>query len=250
MTSLSPDQALVLTAIERFLDDPDLAEDEDSGGTGDVLEAIGLALEAVLPPQAIEQAITNLLANHAAELEEEIQLVLEALLAGIERDDSDLEPVPAAPGEAPAGADGGESALQRALAGQAAALEANALDGNCLLVWDEQLNPPLQELEILDLLDEYPCRGDGARWSPEDFVVLLEAKSRLWQQTMAAVEVFGERPDSRPSAATMLALVPPDPGRPIELMEVLVPLTGRGWSKAGGTPDPGTEPDPEAEPQA
>lgn len=236
MSSLSPDQALVLTAIERFLADPDLAGDQDTGseadGDGDLLEAIALALTAVLPVEAIEQAITSLLASHGAELDEEIQLVLEALLGAIERDDSDLEL------DTAAGPDAGESALQRALAGQAAALEANALDGNCLLVWDEQLSPPLQELEILDLLDEYPCRGDGARWSPEDFVVLLEAKSRLWQQTMAALEVFTERPESRPNAATMLALVPPDPERPIELMEVLVPLTGLAWADAGAESPP------------
>ena len=101
-------------------------------------------------------------------------------------------------------------------------------------MWDEQLSPPLQELEILDLLDEYPCRGAGARWGPEDFVVLLEAKSRLWQQTMAALEIFAERPESRPNAATMLALVPTDPERPIELMEVLVPLTGLAWTADEG----------------
>ncbi len=242
MSSLSPEQALVLTAIERFLADPDLvAEQEDGadgGADGDVLEAIALALTAVLPPEAIEQAITSLLASHGAELDDEIQLVLEALLGAIERDDSDLE-AEAEP-DPHSGPDVGESALQRALAGQAAALEANALDGNCLLVWDEQLSPPLQELEILDLLDEYPCRGAGARWGPEDFVVLLEAKSRLWQQTMAALEIFAERPESRPNATTMLALVPPDPERPIELMEVLVPLTGLAWTadEGGSAPEP------------
>lgn len=241
MSSLSPEQALVLTAIERFLADPDLVADQEGGAgagvdadaDGDVLEAIALALTAVLPPEAIEQAITSLLASHGAELDEEIQLVLEALLGAIERDDSDLEADahPDAAREPRHDPDAGESALQRALAGQAAALEANALDGNCLLVWDEELSPPLQELEILDLLDAYPCRGEGARWSPEDFVVLLEAKSRLWQQTMAAVERFTERPESRSNAATMLALVPRDPNRPIELMEVLVPLTGLAWAE-------------------
>ena len=246
MSSLSPEQALVLTAIERFLADPDLMEEQgggaDGGADGDVLEAIALALTAVLPPESIEQAITSLLASHGAELDEEIQLVLEALLGAIERDDSDLEAeAESGPDLDPdSGPDAGESALQRALAGQAAALEANALDGNCLLVWDEQQSPPLQELEILDLLDEYPCRGAGARWGPEDFVVLLEAKSRLWQQTMAALEIFAERPESRPNAATMLALVPPDPERPIELMEVLVPLTGLAWTadEGGPAPDP------------
>lgn len=238
MSSLSPEQALVLTAIERFLADPDLLEEPEGGADGDVLEAIALALTAVLPPESIEQAITSLLASHGAELDEEIQLVLEALLGAIERDDSDLEDGDQSHPDS--GPDAGESALQRALAGQAAALEANALDGNCLLVWDEQQSPPLQELEILDLLDEYPCRGAGARWGPEDFVVLLEAKSRLWQQTMAALEIFAERPESRPNAATMLALVPPDPERPIELMEVLVPLTGLAWTadEDGPAPEP------------
>ncbi|MCP9790552.1 hypothetical protein [Vulcanococcus limneticus] len=244
MSSLSPEQALVLTAIERFLADPDLVADQDGGddgrggggGDGDVLEAIALALTAVLPVEAIEQAITSLLASHGAELDDDIQQVLEALLGAIERDDSDLEADPGSD----SGPDAGESALQRSLAGQAAALEANALDGNCLLVWDEQLSPPLQELEILDLLDEYPCRGDGARWSPEDFVVLLEAKSRLWQQTMAALEIFAERPESRSNAATMLAVVPTDPERPIELMEVLVPLTGLAWAaeESGSAAEP------------
>ncbi|QPN65720.1 hypothetical protein [Synechococcus sp. CBW1006] len=224
MSALSPEQALVLTAIDRFLADPELAfggvdTDDDSEGDGtddpdsavgieavDVLEVISKALLMVLPAEEIEQAITNLLACHGDQIDDSTQVVLEALLQTIERDDTEVS-------------------LEALLTAESDLLQTNALDSAALLVWDEQTTPMLEELEILDLLEAYPCRGPGARWTPDIFVQLLEAKGRLFRQTLLAVEILEEQPDTRPNAHTMLVMVPPDPKAPLELMELVVPLT-------------------------
>lgn len=206
MAPLSPEQALVLAAIERFLADPDLLADDDPDSRGDVLGAIVQTLTTVLPVERIEQAVTGLLADDDNGLDDDTQLVLEALLGAIERDD-------------------GEVALEDLLTRQAPLIEANALEGGQLvLVWDPTQHPPLQELDILDLLERYPCRSEAARWSCEDFVVLLESRRHNWRRTMVALEVLQQRPESTPTGGTVLLLVPPDPQTPLEQLELAVTL--------------------------
>jgi hypothetical protein len=90
MAALSPEQMLVLAAIERFLDDPELFAGDDPDGGGDVLDAIVQALTTVLPAEHIEQAVTGLLADDDTGLDDDTQLVLEALLGAIERDDGEV----------------------------------------------------------------------------------------------------------------------------------------------------------------
>lgn len=203
----SPEQALVLAAIERFMADPDLAlEDQDGEAeAGDVLGAILRALTLVLPLEEIEVAVTGLLAVHCDRLNDDTQLVLEALLTAIERDDDEM-------------------ALDSLLASEASLLEANALDGNYLLVWDPADVSPLREMEILDVLERYPCRGEAARWTCDDFVALLEGKILQWRKTMVALEILQEQPDTLPTASTMVLLVPEDPEAPLEQLEVGVTL--------------------------
>ena len=204
----SPEQALVLAAIERFMADPDLAlQGQPAGGdSGDVLSAILRALTMVLPLEEIELAVTGLLTVHCDRLDDDTQLVLEALLTAIERDDDEM-------------------ALDTLLASEASLLEANALDGNYLLVWDPAEAPPLREMEILDVLERYPCRGEAARWNCDDFVALLEGKILQWRKTMVALEILQEQPGTRPAASTMVLLVPEDPGAPLEQLEVGVTLS-------------------------
>ncbi len=209
----SPEQTLVLAAIERFMADPDLAlapaggSPEAAGGEADdVLAAILRALALVLPLEDIELAVTGLLAVHCQELDDDTQLVLEALLTAIERDDDEM-------------------ALDALLAREASLLEANALDGNYLLVWDQADATPLREMEILDVLERYPCRGEAARWSCDDFVALLEGKILQWRKTMVALEILQERPDTRPAASTMVLLVPLEASAPLEQLEVGVTLS-------------------------
>ncbi|MFY8148503.1 MAG: hypothetical protein ACOVNL_04700 [Prochlorococcaceae cyanobacterium] len=221
MSALSPEQALVLTAIDRFLADPDLLVDDEGHDAGDVIEGIRQALTLVLPAQEIEGAITSLLARHGSSLDEDTQLVLEALLQAIERDDT-------------------EPSLEVLLAGEAELLQSNALDGTSLLVWEEGAMPPLAELEILELLERFPCRGEGARWNCDEFVQLLETKANLLEQTLLAVEVLEEEPHTLPKARTLVLAVPDDPEEPLDLLEVVVPLTvlqsGPGEDDPAGTP--------------
>jgi hypothetical protein len=204
----SPEQDLVLAAIERFMADPDLVLDDQPGDgeAVDVLSAILRALTMVLPLGEIELAVTGLLTVHCDQLDDDTQLVLEALLTAIERDDDEM-------------------ALDTLLASEASLLEANALDGNYLLVWDPADAAPLREMEILDVLERYPCRGEGARWSPDDFVALLEGKILQWRKTMVALEILQEHPGTRPAASTMVLLVPVDPAAPLEQLEVGVTLS-------------------------
>jgi hypothetical protein len=222
----SPEQALVLAAIERFMADPDLALEDQAGAgevaaaeAGDVLGAILRALTMVLPLEEIELAVTGLLTVHCDRLDDDTQLVLEALLAAIERDDDEM-------------------ALDTLLASEASLLEANALDGNYLLVWDPAEDVPLKEMEILDVLERYPCRGEAARWTCDDFVALLEGKILQWRKTMAALEILQEHPGSRPAASTMVLLVPEDPKAPLEQLEVGVTLTPPGSNGAASAHSP------------
>ena len=220
----SPEQALVLAAIERFMADPDLALEGQpaDGDTGDVLSAILHALTMVLSLGEIERAVTGLLTVHCDRLDDDTQLVLEALLTAIERDDEEM-------------------ALDNLLASEASLLEANALDGNALLVWDPAASPPLQEMEILDVLERYPCRGEGARWSCDYFVALLEGKILQWRKTMVALDILQEQPETLPSASTMVLLVPEDPAAPFEQLEVGVtlcpPPEANGAASARSLPD-------------
>lgn len=208
MSALSPEQSLVLAAIDRFRSDPDLALGDDGSSDGDVLEVILRALSLVLPAEEIDFAVTGLLASHTAGLDEETQLLLEALLTSVELDDEEEE-----------------VDLQDALAREAPLIEANALESSLLLVWDPAGNPPLRELEILELLEAYPCRGAEPRWLPEDFVALLEGKTLQWRRTLLALEILQERPDTRPAASTVILVVPEAREAPLQQLEVAVPLT-------------------------
>jgi hypothetical protein len=206
MSALSPEQTLVLAAIERFRSDPDLAACDDPDQDGGVLDALLRSLTLVLPAQEIELAVTGLLASHSDGLDDDTQLVLEAVLASIEQDDE-------------------ERSLDDVLARQAPLIEANALESALVLVWDPGLSPPLQEREILDLLALHPCRGEGARWSADDFVALLEGKWQQWRRTIVALEILQEQPDSHPTAGTVILVVPPDETVPLQQLEVAVTLT-------------------------
>ncbi len=123
----------------------------------------------VLPLEEIELAVTGLLTVHCDRLDDDTQLVLEALLSAIERDDDEM-------------------ALDTLLASEASLLEANALDGNYLLVWESRRGGASQG-DGDPRVKHYPCRGQElARWTCDDFVALLEGEFLQWRKTMAALE--------------------------------------------------------------
>lgn len=137
---------------------------------------------------------------------DEQPLVLEALLLAVNRDDRD-------------------SVLDQRLADQAARLAANAQQPHRLLVWDSQRDGGLQELELPELLDHYPCHGEQARWRPDDVVALLESKAHCWRQTMGALELLRHMPAAHPSAGTVLLLVPEPEHAPLELAALTISLS-------------------------
>jgi hypothetical protein len=210
MSAFSPEQTLVLAAIERFMADPDLVALDDASDDGEILDVILRALELVMPEQEIELAVTGLLASATAGLDEETQLVLEALLAALEQQEEDPP--------------GLEDLLER----ESAVILANAQRNDGLLVWDPAGEPFLQELGILQLLETYPCRGAAARWTADEFVRFLEVKGQEWRRTALALQILEELPHTRPTAGTVILVVPPEAGEPMVQLEVAVALDPSG----------------------
>lgn len=205
MSALSPEQTLVLAAIERFMNDADLAGAAPDGRDGDVLEAILRTLLLVLPLQEIEAALEELLSRATDRLDDDTQLVLEALLMALDHDDE-------------------QTLLDQLLAEQATRVERNAQQPHRLLVWDSDRDRDLLELELPELLDQYPCHGEQARWRPDDVVALLESKAQQWRRTMVALEVLREHPAAHPSAGTVLLVVPRPEHAPLEQADLTIGL--------------------------
>lgn len=104
----------------------------------------------------------------------------------------------------------------------------NATDADTVLVRDPTGTPELQEIGILELLQRYPCRGNDARWSPDEAVAFLETKARWLDAALAAWETDGE--DMADSdvieAKAVVLIVPEKPGQALlsEVLDVLIPV--------------------------
>ena len=104
----------------------------------------------------------------------------------------------------------------------------NATDADTVLVRDPSGTPELQEIGILELLQRYPCRGNDARWSPDEAVAFLETKARWLDAALAAWETDGE--DMADSdvieAKAVVLIVPEKPGQALlsEVLDVLIPV--------------------------
>lgn len=205
MSAPSLEQTLLLAAIKRLMDNPDLAGATADGRDGDELEAILRTLLLVLPLPEIEAALGDLLSRAAERLDDEPQLVLEALLMALNRDDD-------------------ETLLDQLLAEQATRVERNAQQPHRLLIWDSDRDRELLELELPELLEQYPCHGEQARWRPDDVVALLESKAQQWRRTMVALEVLRQHPAAHPSAGTVLLVVPRPEHAPLEQADLTIGL--------------------------
>ncbi|QPN58854.1 hypothetical protein H8F24_06770 [Synechococcus sp. CBW1002] len=105
----------------------------------------------------------------------------------------------------------------------------NATDPDTVLVRDPSATPELQEIGILELLQRYPCRGNDARWSPDDAIAFLETKARWLDAALETWEADGEAmaDDSDVSEAKAVVLVVPEkPGQALlsEVLDVLIPV--------------------------
>jgi hypothetical protein len=105
----------------------------------------------------------------------------------------------------------------------------NATDADTVLVRDPTGTPELQEIGILELLQRYPCRGSEARWSPDEAITFLEAKTRWLDAALESWEADGEAmaDDSELiEAKAVVLIVPEQPGQSLrtELLDVLIPV--------------------------
>ncbi|MFM9103281.1 MAG: hypothetical protein ACKOPS_18895 [Cyanobium sp.] len=105
----------------------------------------------------------------------------------------------------------------------------NATDADTVLVRDPARTPELQEIGILELLQRYPCRGSEARWSPDDAIAFLEAKTRWLDAALESWETDGEAIDADSElieAKAVVLVVPEQPDKALrtELHDVLIPV--------------------------
>lgn len=98
----------------------------------------------------------------------------------------------------------------------------NTTDPDTVLVRDGSRTPELQEIGILELLQRYPSRGQGARWTPEDAMAFLETKTRWLDAALEDCQADGDMVE----ASSVVLVVPEDPGQALrtEVVAVLIPL--------------------------
>jgi hypothetical protein len=98
----------------------------------------------------------------------------------------------------------------------------NTTDPDTVLVRDGSRIPELQEIGILELLQRYPSRGQGARWTPEDAVAFLETKTRWLDAALEDCQADGDMVE----ASSVVLVVPEDPGQALrtEVVAVLIPV--------------------------
>lgn len=105
----------------------------------------------------------------------------------------------------------------------------NAIDADTVLVRDPSGTPELQEIGILELLQRYPCRGSEARWSPDEVIAFLEAKTRWLDAALESWDADGEAmadDSDLIEAKAVVLVVPEQAGQPLrtELLDVLIPV--------------------------
>ncbi len=61
----------------------------------------------------------------------------------------------------------------------------NHIDPHRILVWDQQQQPVIQALTILELLGRYPCGDDEeTQWCADDLLAILQRKRDLLRMSL------------------------------------------------------------------
>jgi hypothetical protein len=194
MTYLTWRRELVRSAIDQMLE----ATDPDRGPFGDggvLFNAMMQELTRSLPALEIVSAADDILTAHRGFCEGRSCEVAQALKVCLSM-----------PAE--------KQGLERRLVLDRERVEHNALghDANLLLVWDGRRGSPIEELGAAGLSERFPCQGNEARWSTDEFVALLEARALQCRRTRVALEIVAEDPATTPSAGTVVLVFPTDPG--------------------------------------
>ena len=98
----------------------------------------------------------------------------------------------------------------------------NHIDPHRILVWDEQQQPVIQALSILELLGRYPC-GDAeeAQWCGDDLLAILQRKRDLLRTSLVAHDIADELDEAEPTCGTVVLIINPDRQEPLRWTAVL-----------------------------
>ena len=98
----------------------------------------------------------------------------------------------------------------------------NHVDPHRILVWDEQQQPLIQALSILEVLGRYPCGDEEeAQWSADDLLAILQRKRDLLRMSLVAHDIAGEQDDAEPTCGTVVLIINPNPHEPHHWVAVL-----------------------------
>ena len=87
----------------------------------------------------------------------------------------------------------------------------NFVTPNAILVYEEA-SDTIVEMDLMDVPLNYPCRGEGARWSTLDLGEVVADKALLFRQSCIATEISDEDPEATPTCGTMVLCVPEGKG--------------------------------------
>ena len=85
--------------------------------------------------------------------------------------------------------------------------DTNHIDPYSILVWDPSRTPVIESVEILELLDRYPCGGELGLWTPSDFVEILTEKRDLYNKSKASHAISDADPQATPACGTVLLII-------------------------------------------
>jgi hypothetical protein len=99
----------------------------------------------------------------------------------------------------------------------------NHVDPHRILVWDQQQQQPvIQAMTILELLGRYPCGDDEeAQWCGDDLLEILQRKRDLLRMSLVAHDIAGELDDAEPTCGTVVLIINPNPEQPHSWTAVL-----------------------------
>jgi hypothetical protein len=87
-------------------------------------------------------------------------------------------------------------------------LRDNTVDPNSILVWDQQRQPQIQAVPILELLGAYPFgTGQQSVWSEQLLATMLQQKRDLLRSSLVAREIADEREDATPTFGTVVLII-------------------------------------------
>lgn len=83
----------------------------------------------------------------------------------------------------------------------------NFVTPDAILVYEEETDT-IVEMDLMDVPLNYPCRGEGARWSTLDLGEVVADKALLFRQSCIATEISDEDPEATPTCGTVVLCVP------------------------------------------